>query len=433
MKNVYVPFDLPVFRNYNPYHPLLANLIEQEYDGIRFVHTKFPDPDQLSGAEVFKLAIEFVEKIAAAMPPHLRRDEDSLIALVASRDLVSQAHVNVKCDLAFYHTTPVIVNQMPYILHFESPTTLFYPYILHGKTWGLKLSEKYSYWYIRAMLESVECRRIFTNLAMSKRQIDTIFKSDIISGKTEYIAPGPYITRREVEKVDEALSAMTPSSHVEILFTNSWHQGTDNFFFRGGLDLLVAFQMMEEYYPDVHLTIRSSWPQRLNGTALHKFVSEHRKITLLPNKVTDEEMMDLFIRADIFCLDAASVHSISVLRAMYCGAVCIVSDSPGYEEYIEHNVTGLVIRGRKAAVYSEEPETGFLCDNFETLFTNNKTNVIQMAEALRALCDNPERRITIGKAAHKQVREKNSFSNWRDGFERIMRDALLVAGVKQAV
>ncbi len=134
--------------------------------------------------------------------------------------------------------------------------------------------------------------------------------------------------------------------------------------------------------------------------------------------------MNLYLGADIFCLDAAGVHSLSVLRAMYCGAVCIVSDAPGYEEYVDHGETGVVIEGRRAAVYSEDPESGWLRDDYARMYEVNPPNVERLASILRMLYSNPEQRRRIGLNARQRALQRNSFEGWKSGFETILRAAL---------
>ena len=186
----------------------------------------------------------------------------------------------------------------------------------------------------------------------------------------------------------------------------------------------MAFLYIEKQFPDLRLILRTAWPPQIEGADITKVVREHPKITLLPDKLSDDEILDLLIRADIFFLDAASVHSVSILRAMYCGAACVVSDAPGYEEYATHGESAIVIPGRRAAVYSEDPETGWLRSDFKPMLQMSEQRLGLVAGALQALCTNRETRLTFGANARRRVMERNSFAGWKDGFEAVMRGAL---------
>jgi glycosyltransferase involved in cell wall biosynthesis len=423
MKRVFLPFDLPVFESLNSNHPLLASLTGESYPGIEFVRASAGGAGSAPSPEVFEQAARFRAQLGAATPGR-PGGEEALTDFVLSRDLRSQAWVDSSCDLAFFHTTPVLLNQMPYVIHFEAPTMLFFPAMLHGATAGVRLRQTPIYAYVRAMLESSQCRALFTNLAISADHVQSIFDSEAISRKTRYVAPGAYLTPREVEQAAAGVARRADKQRVDILFTNSWHQAAGNFFLRGGLDLVLAFLAIEQQCPNLHLTLRSVWPPQLATHELARIVQQHARIRLLPDKLTDQQIMDLYLDADIFCLDAAGVHSLSVLRAMYCGAVCIVSDAPGYEEYVEHDQTGIVIEGRRAAVYSPDPETGWLRDDYASMYTVNPPHVERLARALKALYDHPEQRRRIGLSARERALQRNSFEGWKSGFETIVRAAL---------
>jgi glycosyltransferase involved in cell wall biosynthesis len=424
VKRVLLPFDLPNFEFINSNHPLLACLTLPRYDGVEFVPPLPEPPAAAFSSEVFGHAARFAETLAAGTR-HLPRNDRVLLKFLETRDLYSQSRLDLSADLAFFHTAPMLMNQMPYILHFENFTTLFNPFLVAGETGRIELRKEYVFWFVRAMLESEQCRGIFTNLALSKGHLDKAFASEVISRKTRHVPAGTYFTTEEDAKIAAGLERKRDKDEVEILFTNSWHQRSPSFFLRGGLDLVMAFLMIEQQLPNVRLILRTAWPPHIEGTDLTKTVREHPKITLLPDKLSDEEILDLFVRADVFFLDAASVHSISILRAMYCGAACIVSDAPGYDEYVTHGESALIVPGRRAAVYSEDPDTGWLRSDFKPMFDMNQERLRLLAGVLQRLCANREARLKLGMNARQRVMTRNSFAGWRDGFEAVLRNALV--------
>jgi glycosyltransferase involved in cell wall biosynthesis len=422
VKRVLLPFDLPIYDRINSNHPLLVSLTDQRYQGVEFVRASAGQPAPYAAAAQ-RAADTLATQLTAGLGA-IPRNEDALRQFIASRDPDSQARIDPGADLAFFHTAPMLLGQLPYLLHTESLTTLFHPMLVEGDCTGIELRQQYVYWFVRAMLEAPACRGIFTNLESTQAQIDRVLASEIISRKTRHVPAGPYFTPDEEARVAAAVERKRDKADIDILFTNSWHQRTPSFVLRGGLDLLLAFFEIEAQFPQLRLTLRSGLPDILEGTDIGARVRQHPKIRLLPDRLSDAEMLDLLLGADIFFLDAASVHSISILRAMYCGAACVVSDVPGYEEYVTPDETAIVVAGRRAAIYSEDPGSGWLRGDFRPMFRPDGARLARIATALHTLCANREARLSLGANARRRVMAHNSFAGWKRGFEAALRDAL---------
>ena len=425
MKRVYLPFDTPAFKPLNSNHPLVACLVERSYDDIEFVRSPAEQSTAAPPARVLERAILFgnaLDRARIDLPPRA----DMQMKFITSRDLVSQQYFDTSADLAFMHTAPMLLNQMPYILHLEAVTPLFIPFLYHGETGNTRLRHEYAFWYVRAMLEADCCRGIFSNLALTVAQLGRVFDSEVIARKSRHVPPGPYFTAEQAEKAEARAAQKQPGQRVEILFTNSWHQDAFSFFLRGGLDLVFAFLEVEKQFPNIHLTLRTVLPDTLNNIRPDyiSFIRSHPKITVLPDMVSEEEVFELFLRADIFCLHAYGLHTVSVLRAMYCGNACIVSDAPGYDEYLTDGETGIVLPGLRAEIYSEDAESGFLRDNYRAPRPYDPQRVARLASALKFLCENPEARLAMGRNARRRVMQRNSFAGWQSGFETVLREAL---------
>lgn len=423
MRRVLLPFDLPVYDRINSNHPLLVSLTDQHYDGIEFVRAPSAVQPASYAAATGRAAAALRDQLVAGLGS-IPRNDDALEQFIASRDLDSQARIDPGADLAFFHTAPMLLGQLPYLLHTESLTTLFNPMLVEGDCAGIELRQQYVYWFVRAMLEAPACRGIFTNLKSTQAQIDRVLASEVISKKTRHVPAGPYFTPDEEAKVAAAIERRRDKPDIDILFTNSWHQRTPSFVLRGGLDLLLAFFEIEPKFPQLRLTLRSGLPDILEGTDIARRVRGHPKIRLLPERLSDAEMLDLLLRADIFFLDAASVHSISILRAMYCGCACVVSDVPGYEEYVTPDATAIVVPGRRAAIYGEDPGSGWVHGDFRPMFRPDPARLARLATALQTLCASREARLSLGAKARRHVMTQNSFGGWQRGFEAALRDAL---------
>lgn len=423
MKRVLLPFDLPVYAGINSNHPLVACLTLPRYEGIEFFRPQSQQTPPVSAKSVMGLASEFAGRLAQATAGRVELPTSIVLDFVSTRDLTTQRFIDPTADLAFFHTVPVHLDQLPWILHVESITPLFNPSIYPGSVVDLPLRRTAIFWLVRAMLESERCRGIFTNLTSTRDEVHRVFASEVISRKTRYIPAGPYIPAADEARIEAAIARKRERRETVILFTGSWHQNSRSFFLRGGHDLVMAFLAMEAEFPNLRLVLRTSVPDVLANTELTARMRAHPKIRLIETALGEDEILDLFADADIFALDAEAMHSVSILRAMYCGAACIVSDVPGYEDYLDSNC-GIILPGRREAMYAQEPESGWMKADFNPMYSPDGRRIERLANLLAELCRNREWREELGRRARRRIQERNSFAGWSAGFEALMREAL---------
>ena len=108
-----------------------------------------------------------------------------------------------------------------------------------------------------------------------------------------------------------------------LLFINSWCQVPENFFVRGGLDVLEAFAILHKRYPQLRLTMRTALPSLADH--YHRIL-EDGWVRVVHRYMTAEEMADLHAESHIFLLPAARVHIVSLLQAMSYGLAVVASD-----------------------------------------------------------------------------------------------------------
>jgi glycosyltransferase involved in cell wall biosynthesis len=424
---VYLPFDLPMYGGArNSHHPLLAGLYRGEpYPDIRFVGPLPSDQAAPRRASVDAAIARVTPILDQPLRGRCADPAAAIRAFVASREPDQQAQTDMSADLTFFHTAPLSLLQMPFVLHTETLTTLLSPMILTGYSEpGLQLRRQPIYWIVRAYLEASECTSVFTNLRLTKAALERVFDSPVIAAKTHHVPAGPNLTPAQRRRIEEGFArkqAKGAADEIEILFTNSWHQHPTNFLLRGGHDLLGAFIAVSNALPNVRLTMRTSVPETGLSPEFVHILRTHPRITLLENKMTDEEIIDLFARADIFVLHAAALHSVSVMRAAYAGCACLVSDAPGYDEYLIHGETGVIVSGMHNAIYATDPESGFEFDNYRIFLPATQKLFEPFARELFTLCQDRELRRRLGAAARARSLAADGDSVWRNAFETLIR------------
>jgi glycosyltransferase involved in cell wall biosynthesis len=409
------PWNAPGLQRFNGDHPLPGSLVA-DYPGYRFDFA-------LSPAEAPNIRVAQDEANA------LRRDLSNLNPLpmgadveefVVSRGLQTQAMMLAPCDLHFLHTAPLTHGKKPWIIHVEELLTLFAPFVWHGTSANVDIRKVPAYRMVKRLLEAPACRAVFSHLRHSRDFLPVLFDSEILAKKAHHIPLGCEFSSAATKKIAERQDSRGGLPGTTFLFTNSWSQQESSFVLRGGSDVIRAFLGLVQKYPDVRLIMLTSLPVSHYGEGFRDFVHKVPNLTLIEQRASDDELVELLMTADVFLIPSVGLHALSILRSMYCGLPTVVSDAPGNDEFVEHDRTGIVVPGRrgKTAWYDE---IGFLHQTFEPVFSRELGDFSgALFQAMEQLHLNPERRRRIGAAAREHVRLHHRMDSWRDGFFRLL-------------
>ncbi|WP_043745467.1 glycosyltransferase family 4 protein [Paramagnetospirillum magneticum] len=422
MKKVVIPWRLPSYKRLNGYHPLISSYVESAPEDVVFSFAEDAGITQASLAEVATNLIRIGCKLGQTPNFNLGKHDTSVSEFCKISDLESQARIETAAttaDIIFHHTAPLHLGTKPFILHFESITPLFIPFIYHGSTWDIDIKSLPFFHYIKQLLESDMCRGIFTHVKSSYDVFLRLFDSCVIADKTRYITLGVSAPEQFDKRISDKIDSQS-RDRLNIVFTNSFQNSAAGFFVRGGWEVLKAFQALRATHPHATLTILSARTQDVDfmETGRH-----HEGVTWLDQGIEDQQLFELLADADIFMLPAAGLHSYSVLRAMRFGAVLICSDAPGYEEYVTDNVNAVVISGRRSQIYQIDPSTGWMRDNYQSAFSLNREIIADLTNVLVRLADNPDERRRLGRQALMDVRNKYRLEPWVREISRIIASA----------
>jgi glycosyltransferase involved in cell wall biosynthesis len=328
---------------------------------------------------------------------------------VVSRHLQSQLLLGGRHDLVFLTSMPYTFGQNPWVIEVEDPTTLFYPLIQNGHTCDMPVRESPYYPIVKALLEADHCRAVLTHMRSSATLISALFDSEVIRRKVVYAPLGVKLPARFQRHDPEPADAP-----VELLFINSWCQVAENFFVRGGLDVLEAFGILRQRYPNLRLTLRTSLPDLADH--YHRIMADGR-VRVIDRFLTAEEMAELHASSHVFLLPAARVHIVSLLQAMSYGLAVVGTDGWGMEEYLEDGRNGLVVRGRHGRASWADDEAGVLRENYEVMYTPDSAVVAGIVEAVSRLVEDREFRRRLGRTARADVETRYTLGNWNRGMK----------------
>lgn len=332
----------------------------------------------------------------------------AVLSFLQTRHLQSQLLLG-KQELVFLTSMPYTFGQNPWVIEIEDPTTLFYPLVQNGNTGGLALAESPYFPIVKALLEADHCKAILTHMRSTAELVPALFQSEIIAKKVVYAPLGVKLPER-YQRHDPQGDDET----INLLFINSWCQVPENFYVRGGLDVLEAFAILRERYPQLRLTMRTALPT-LDDHYLR--VIEGGWVRLVNRFLTNEEMADLHADSHIYLLPAARVHIVSLLQAMSYGLAVVGSDGWGMEEYLEHERNGLVVRGRHGKSSWADAEAGMLRENYEVMYTPDPEVVAGIVAAVSRLVEDHTLRRQLGRQGRADVRERYNPEGWNRGLK----------------
>ncbi|MCR9255871.1 MAG: hypothetical protein NXI16_07210 [Alphaproteobacteria bacterium] len=420
---VKVPWSTPVYREFSGPHPMMMSLAGS-FPGIRF-DFDLPEP----GPDDLERAADEQRALTRALTPLAAPD---LVArFVESRGLASQAMIRPPHDLVLHHSMPFTFGQSPWCIHIEEIVTLFAPFLWHGKSAGVAARDVPVMPLVRALLESPACRFISSHLSHSADWLGTVFDSEIIRAKSRHIPFGVDFPETPAQAIDAEIArrnAKADDAPVRFLFTNSWSQDPNSLLVRGGLDALLAFAEVLKNRPDWTLTVRSRLPTELLGEDFGGFVKSIPNLSIIDTPISDAEMAALYLDADIYLLPSVGLHTVSILQAMYFGAVLIASDAPAVDEYVTQDVNAAVVPGREN-VFSWYGEDGLLNQTFDPLFQGvDQKFTERLFQTMLTLGDDRARQKRLRNTARRFVLDRHGLGPWQSGFEKLLRDALGTGG-----
>jgi glycosyltransferase involved in cell wall biosynthesis len=330
-----------------------------------------------------------------------------------SRNFESQVQAP-RDGLAFLTSVPYTVGQAPWVIEIEDPTTLFFPFVENGRTANLDVRALPCFAQVKALLEADHCRGIVTHMRGTAELLPLLFQSERIARKVTFGALGV--------PLPEQFQTHEHDGPIDLLFTNSWHQGANNFFLRGGLDVLEAFDVLRRRFPNVRLTLRSSLPELRER---HSRMIRDGWVRVIPDFVSASAMRELLAESHIYLLPAARIHVVSLLQAMAGGLAVVASDGWGFDEYVEHGRTGLLVPGRHGRTSWSDTTTGMLREDYAPMRESDPRVVEGIVESVSLLVEQRDVRARIGRAARDEVRERFNLTQWNATLARAFDRARL--------
>ncbi|HJT76524.1 MAG TPA: glycosyltransferase, partial [Gemmataceae bacterium] len=292
----------------------------------------------------------------------------------------------------------------------------FYPLIENGTTCDLRIQDSPYYPIVKTLLESDHCRGILTHLKSTAAMVPVLFDSELIRAKVHYTPLGVRLPERWQRHDGPA-----EGEPLHLLFINSWCQVPDNFYVRGGLDVLEAFAVLRQRYPQLRLTLRTGLPAL---DAHYHRILEGGGVRVISRFLPTEEMEALLAESHVFLLPAARIHVVSLLQAMSYGLAVVTSDGWGIPEYVTHDRNGVLVPGRYGRASWADEEAGMLREDYGVMHTPDPDVVRGLVEAVSRLVEDREYRRRLGRTARRDVETTYNLERWNRGLQAALEQAM---------
>lgn len=325
------------------------------------------------------------------------------------------------CGATFLPTYPLTQQTEKWFLEIEDVTTLFIPYAWNGQTKSVKVRELKTFPLIKKWLESPKCLGILTHVHSTRDSIKKIFDSEIINSKT-LSAHVPYIPKQVVNETE--LDDLRGPGPIRFFFNNSWHQYHANFYLRGGLSIIEAFSKAFDEGLPVKLILRSRLPRAVMRDYAEFLNSP--SVIWLDEFLGFEEYIRLLRSSHYYLLPSARLHVVSILESMYHGAVPIVSDGWGLEEYVKHNENAFVVPGIYGKVSWVDLTSGELREDYRPM--HEKPGIISdgLYETIKRAVELKDR-AQMALNAHRKVRDEGNIDRFNLEFGMFLKRGVQLA------
>lgn len=198
-----------------------------------------------------------------------------------------------------------------------------------------------------------------------------------------------------------------------------------SFEFRGGKEVLEAFEILNRKYDNLELIVRSHIPPNIKNR--YSKILELENVKVVDKALPWKQFEQIFKSSDILLAPGHSPPGMAILDAMSYELPVIVTDVWGFPEVVEDDVTGFVIEKSKRVPYYIK---NFILYRRGTKFISAIENVDpkvvkDLVDKTSILIENETLRHRMSRAARKEIETgKFSIKRRNEKLKEIFEEAL---------
>ncbi|MDD9954374.1 MAG: glycosyltransferase family 4 protein [Candidatus Woesearchaeota archaeon] len=372
-----------------PVHGVWKNFLKKPPAGFRYVNA-VNEPITFDHVQkpskIFSLLYGIKRRIPFVHHMHRMRTEEKFSAMMDTHDP----------DLIYCTNGRVYLGKKPWVVDLETPSVFF--------GYNFKTMTKYKDDIKKILLRS-NCKAILPYSRVGKEGMIGLF------GKT--IAKKITICRNAV--LPPKTVAKKKHKDFTMLFTGSSNIA-DNFYSRGGKEMVHAFLALAEKYTDVKLVLRCSVPKRERQLLKGKNVIIHEGL------LDRETFEGLFTKSDVYLFPAYIGYGLTVYEAMSWGLPIVTADIMENGEPITNGVNGFKVRPPHIDFWLPgQPDYYFTGRTDRTL---DVAYVERLVAKLEYLYVHPKKRARMGRANRQKARKLYSLTAKNKVLKKVFTAAL---------
>lgn len=307
-----------------------------------------------------------------------------------------------------YATGHLVFRKEPWVVDLEFVTQLAGYSVKHFKKYK-KLIEK--------TLASEYCQKIICWTEAGKRTVLENMNCEGFDHKME-------VVNLAVAKKNFVKDYGGDDAKVKLLFAGSVNIAGE-FELKGGKEVLEAFVILRQRYPNLELVIRSDIPEKIKDK--YKALEGLR---LIEGIIPWDQLEQHFKSADIFLFPSYNTPGLAFLDAMSYELPVITTDVWANSELVAHGTTGFLIKkSQKLQCFAENfiPIQSYVSDSqfMKSIKLVDYTVVTELVQKTSLLIEDPEQRRRMGKAGRQEiVNGKFSVERHNGKLKRIFDQAL---------
>ncbi|WP_373237133.1 glycosyltransferase [Cohaesibacter celericrescens] len=413
---VAAPWSLSHYIPLNGFHPLYRALFDhapaevdiQAWDNVQLQRFLELNKDK---REKIACDVKRLEKAANSAPPGFI-PKTYYEFFTPSNILLTEA---LEGEIEFHHTAPFPSMKRPFVFHCEAFAPVFFPFTQQGD--GKYRQHAALKAHYQSIFSNPMCLAIFSHIPETLESFRLFFNSPSIDEKLFSSKAG--LSNKSFDK--EVYPEFSEGNVPRFLFINSASQSPNNFFKRGGH---IALRFWKEYLESGRrgqLILQCGRPSDLslkeNGVDPQFVASEMGKSILWTQKyLSNHELNALMQSSQFFLLPSASLHSASILHAMHCAAIPVVTDTLGTSVYVNDGETGIVLKGMHKAIWSRDSDTGIFLDNYKMAKSVDDSLVSQLLTRVCGLLDQPDTITPLRRRILSEAKTRFSGKAFSDHF-----------------
>jgi len=303
----------------------------------------------------------------------------------------------LKPDIIYSDNGKFLDTDIPWVVDAENVGVFTLNYNYHG------ILTKYYRNYIERVLANDSCKKILPYSEASRKSINASLNCEKFTDKI--------ITVPNIVKYKESIKKI-PHDGFNILFTGS-HQNVDEFWNRGGREVVLSFLEISKKNPKIKLILRSAVP-----TKIKRQIQSNKNIEIYESPLPFEDFQNLFLKSDVYLFPAYTGYAISILDAMNYGLPIITTDFLENGEKVENGYNGykIPLGINTPQFYLPFVPIHFVPKNRPPIDRNFINSIV---EKIQYLFDNESEKINMGKNSRKKLKEEFSLEKKNQMLKKI--------------